>query len=34
VSLSGQLIWLGILQTVIYLLFIRAIDLYEREPLR
>jgi protease PrsW len=34
VSLSGPLIWLGILQTVIYLLFIRAIDLYEREPLR
>jgi RsiW-degrading membrane proteinase PrsW (M82 family) len=28
------LIWLGILQAVIYLLFIRAIDLYEREPLR
>jgi protease PrsW len=34
VSLSGTLIWLGILQAVIYLLFIRAIDLYEREPLR
>jgi protease PrsW len=34
VSLSSQLIWLGILQSVIYLLFIRAIDLYEREPLR
>jgi RsiW-degrading membrane proteinase PrsW (M82 family) len=34
VSLSGPLIWLGILQTVIYLLFIRTIDLYEREPLR
>jgi RsiW-degrading membrane proteinase PrsW (M82 family) len=34
VSLSGPLIWLGILQAVIYLLFIRAIDLYEREPLR
>ena len=33
-SLSGPLIWLGILQTVIYLLFIRTIDLYEREPLR
>ena len=33
-SLSGPLIWLGILQAVIYLLFIRAIDLYEREPLR
>jgi RsiW-degrading membrane proteinase PrsW (M82 family) len=34
VSLSGPLISLGILQAVIYLLFIRAIDLYEREPLR
>jgi RsiW-degrading membrane proteinase PrsW (M82 family) len=34
VSLSAPLIWLGILQAVIYLLFIRAIDLYEREPLR
>jgi protease PrsW len=34
VSLSGTLIWLGTLQAVIYLLFIRAIDLYEREPLR
>jgi RsiW-degrading membrane proteinase PrsW (M82 family) len=34
VSLSGPLIWLGILQTVIFLLFIRTIDLYEREPLR
>jgi RsiW-degrading membrane proteinase PrsW (M82 family) len=34
VSLSGPLIWFGILQAVIYLLFIRAIDLYEREPLR
>jgi protease PrsW len=34
VSLSGPLLWLGILQAVIYLLFIRAIDLYEREPLR
>ena len=32
--MSGPLIWLGILQAVIYLLFIRAIDLYEREPLR
>jgi RsiW-degrading membrane proteinase PrsW (M82 family) len=31
---SGPLIWFGILQAVIYLLFIRAIDLYEREPLR
>jgi RsiW-degrading membrane proteinase PrsW (M82 family) len=34
VALSGTLIGLGILQTVIYLVFIRAIDLYEREPLR
>jgi protease PrsW len=33
-SLNGTLVWLGILQAVIYLLFIRAIDLYEREPLR
>jgi RsiW-degrading membrane proteinase PrsW (M82 family) len=32
--LSGPLIWFGILQAVIYLLFMRAIDLYEREPLR
>jgi RsiW-degrading membrane proteinase PrsW (M82 family) len=34
VALSGTLVGIGILQTVIYLLFIRAIDLYEREPLR
>jgi protease PrsW len=34
VELSGTLVGFGILQTVIYLLFIRAIDLYEREPLR
>jgi RsiW-degrading membrane proteinase PrsW (M82 family) len=34
VNLSGALIGIGILQAVIYLLFIRAIDLYEREPLR
>jgi protease PrsW len=34
VELSAALIWFGILQTVVYLLFIRAIDLYEREPLR
>ena len=33
-ELSGALLWFGILQTVIYLLFIRTIDLYEREPLR
>jgi protease PrsW len=34
VELSGALIGAGVLQTVLYLLFIRAIDLYEREPLR
>jgi RsiW-degrading membrane proteinase PrsW (M82 family) len=34
VALSGTLVGVGIAQTVIYLLFIRAIDLYEREPLR
>jgi RsiW-degrading membrane proteinase PrsW (M82 family) len=34
VNLSGALIGFGILQAIIYLLFIRAIDLYEREPLR
>jgi RsiW-degrading membrane proteinase PrsW (M82 family) len=34
VELSGTLAGFGILQTMIYLLFIRAIDLYEREPLR
>jgi protease PrsW len=34
VALSGPLVGFGILQTAIYLLFIRAIDLYEREPLR
>jgi protease PrsW len=33
-SLSGPLIWFGILQALVYLLFIRGIDLYEREPLR
>lgn len=33
-QLSGALIGIGILQTVVYLLFIRAIDLYEREPMR
>lgn len=33
-NLSGVLILFGILQAVIYLLFVRAIDLYEREPLR
>jgi RsiW-degrading membrane proteinase PrsW (M82 family) len=34
VALSGTLVWIGILQTLIYLIFIRTIDLYEREPLR
>jgi RsiW-degrading membrane proteinase PrsW (M82 family) len=34
VELSGALVGIGIMQTVVYLLFIRAIDLYEREPLR
>ena len=34
VDLSGALIGAGVLQTILYLLFIRAIDLYEREPLR
>ncbi len=33
-ALTGTLVWIGVLQTVLYLLFIRAIDLYEREPLR
>ncbi|MCA1847590.1 MAG: PrsW family intramembrane metalloprotease, partial [Actinobacteria bacterium] len=33
-ELSGALVGIGIVQTVVYLLFIRAIDLYEREPLR
>jgi RsiW-degrading membrane proteinase PrsW (M82 family) len=32
--LSGALFGIGLLQALIYLLFIRAIDLYEREPLR
>jgi RsiW-degrading membrane proteinase PrsW (M82 family) len=32
--LSGALFGIGLLQAVIYLLFVRAIDLYEREPLR
>jgi protease PrsW len=34
VTFSATLVWFGVLQTVLYLLFIRAIDLYEREPLR
>ena len=33
-TLSGTLVAAGMVQTVIYLLFIRVIDLYEREPLR
>ena len=33
-NLSAQLVSFGVVQTVLYLLFIRAIDLYEREPLR
>ncbi len=33
-QLGGALIGIGIVQTVVYLLFIRAIDLYEREPMR
>ncbi|HET7273160.1 MAG TPA: PrsW family intramembrane metalloprotease, partial [Rubrobacter sp.] len=33
-NLSGALAGFGILQAIVYLLFIRAIDLYEREPLR
>ena len=32
--MSGALFGIGLLQAVIYLLFMRAIDLYEREPLR
>src|SRR3712207_3065894 len=34
VQLGGALVGIGIVQTVVYLLFIRAIDLYEREPMR
>jgi RsiW-degrading membrane proteinase PrsW (M82 family) len=33
VQLSDQLILAGVLQAILYLFFIRAIDLYEREPL-
>lgn len=33
-GISGTLIGIGILQAVIYLLFIRAVDLYEREAFR
>ncbi len=32
--MSGTLVAVGIVQTLIYLVFIRSIDLYEREPLR
>ena len=32
--LSTSLVGIGILQTVVYLLFVRAIDLYEREELK
>lgn len=32
--MSGALVAVGILQTLVYLVFIRSIDLYEREPLR
>jgi protease PrsW len=34
VGLSDELIRAGVLQTMLYLCFVRAIDLYEREPLR
>jgi RsiW-degrading membrane proteinase PrsW (M82 family) len=33
-GLNVALVGIGTLQTVVYLLFIRAIDLYEREELR
>ena len=33
-TLSASLVGIGIVQTVLYLLFVRAIDLYERESLR
>jgi hypothetical protein len=33
VQLSDQLILAGVLQAILYLFFVRAIDLYEREPL-
>ncbi|CAN5552061.1 hypothetical protein BH24ACT18_BH24ACT18_07640 [soil metagenome] len=33
-SLSASLVGIGIVQTVLYLLFVRFIDLYERESLR
>jgi len=34
VSFNGTLVWIGVLQSLLYLFFIRAIDVYEREPLR
>jgi protease PrsW len=34
VAISGTLVGVSVAQTVIYLLFVRVIDLYEREPLR
>src|SRR3712207_2897974 len=33
-SLSASLVGIGVVQTVLYLLFVRFIDLYERESLR
>src|SRR5829696_2506753 len=33
-DLSVSLAWVGVLQTVVYLLFVCAIDLYEREELK
>lgn len=33
-NVSGALVAVGIVQTLVYLVFIRSIDLYEREPLR
>jgi hypothetical protein len=34
VELSGALVGIGIVQPVVYLPLMRAIDLYEREPSR
>ena len=33
-QLGAPLIWVGVLQAVLYVLFVRFVDLYEREPLR
>src|SRR5215203_4448864 len=33
-GLNASLVWVGILQAAVYLLFIRAIDLYEREQFK